>query len=816
MQAASAPMTGREALTAGLRPWQAWLAPCGLAGLLGLLFVRVIFLGQTFFDSDVAYQDYPWAMILAEHIRRGQLPLWVPELGCGFPLPAASAPGVFYPLNWLLFGLLPIDLGFNLHIVVHLWIAGWGMYGFLRELGVSRHAALLAACAFMLSGPTMARVFQPSLLRSSAWLPIGFWCLQRGTRGSAWWTCGAGVAIGLSWLAGHPQIATYVSIAIISYTIWLSSPWAEALPGRGGLRQAIGQVMIVVGIGMLVGAAQWLPTLGHMPFSPRAGPLPFDQAAGFGLHPRHLITLLVPAFFGFQTPAGGYYWGTGNFWELCIYIGVLPLFLALAAWQRGRWRQMRFFIGLAGLSFLIMLGKYIGLARLLYWFPLFNRFQNPERWVTLLSFAASVFIALGADRLQRDPTVRSWLWRVWVRACVVWVGGLGLLKVLVTWGVPSIQEFLKGWHTVLLQGGLSHRPLEQLLARADRTIADVRHAVSLQNGDFLWSLCLFLCVGWLLHRLASSHRSERILVVALGLIVLDLGVFALRCTPTRPAKPALALPGWLLQLQEDAGDWRLLTLPGVDDPSLVAKQVFSLMPSVAHLPLANPPGGSQGLARNNQLLSAVQDMDAAGVLRGLPVANLMNVKYVLSPSPLRHPQLRLIRSTPFPLYENLSVLPRWYLTQTVRVVPSGDDAGVMSALMDPERTRWEAVIERDSGNPSPVVGAPDRSQGADDAITVHRRDATRQVLEVFGTAPGLLVASETWYPGWIALIDDRRVSIERVNGLFRGVWVPAGRHVVEFRYRPLLTWVGMALSGLSPVFLFLGARWLEILRQGEG
>lgn len=44
------------------------------------------------------------------------------------------------------------------------------------------------------------------------------------------------------------------------------------------------------------------------------------------------------------------------------------------------------------------------------------------------------------------------------------------------------------------------------------------------------------------------------LLAGLAVVMLDLGVFAVRSTPTRPAEAALTLPDWLLGLRGDGGD----------------------------------------------------------------------------------------------------------------------------------------------------------------------------------------------------------------------------------------------------------------------
>jgi uncharacterized membrane protein YfhO len=48
----------------------------------------------------------------------------------------------------------------------------------------------------------------------------------------------------------------------------------------------------------------------------------------------------------------------------------------------------------------------------------------------------------------------------------------------------------------------------------------------------------------------------------------------------------------------------------------------------------------------------------------------------------------------------------------------------------------------------------------------------------------MLALHETWYPGWIAEIDGKRMPILRADVLFRGLEVPPGRHTVVFQFAP--------------------------------
>jgi uncharacterized membrane protein YfhO len=71
------------------------------------------------------------------------------------------------------------------------------------------------------------------------------------------------------------------------------------------------------------------------------------------------------------------------------------------------------------------------------------------------------------------------------------------------------------------------------------------------------------------------------------------------------------------------------------------------------------------------------------------------------------------------------------------------------------------------------------------------------------------------YPGWRVYVDDRKVTILRVNGIFRGVLVPPGEHRVSFRYEPAslragwMTAIGAALvlmTGIAFAVVRGGAR----------
>jgi uncharacterized membrane protein YfhO len=78
--------------------------------------------------------------------------------------------------------------------------------------------------------------------------------------------------------------------------------------------------------------------------------------------------------------------------------------------------------------------------------------------------------------------------------------------------------------------------------------------------------------------------------------------------------------------------------------------------------------------------------------------------------------------------------------------------------------------------------------------------------------PGIVVLSDTYYPGWRAWIDGEPASILQVNYTLRGLYVPEGSHEITYRFMPTSFYIGLALTGLT-LLIGLGAIALTIHRS---
>jgi uncharacterized membrane protein YfhO len=85
-------------------------------------------------------------------------------------------------------------------------------------------------------------------------------------------------------------------------------------------------------------------------------------------------------------------------------------------------------------------------------------------------------------------------------------------------------------------------------------------------------------------------------------------------------------------------------------------------------------------------------------------------------------------------------------------------------------------------------------------------------METESEAQRLLVVAESFHLGWRAQLDQHPTTILRIYGDFMGVVVPAGKHRVEFAFRPESLRQGKLLSALGVILVGVGfwvsRRWV--------
>jgi hypothetical protein len=136
------------------------------------------------------------------------------------------------------------------------------------------------------------------------------------------------------------------------------------------------------------------------------------------------------------------------------------------------------------------------------------------------------------------------------------------------------------------------------------------------------------------------------------------------------------------------------------------------------------------------------------------------------------------------------------------------------SVMSEEAARAEvaSALFRERSQAAVVEAASAFVAGPGRVLSVERGLET---LRVEAESPGdaTLVVCDAWWPGWEATVDRLPAMIFRADALMRAVRWPAGRHVLEMRYRPPEVRAGLAVSALG--IALLAAALVVLRRRGQ-
>lgn len=741
-----------------------------------VLLAPVWLAGKALYWGTPSTQFIPWWWQARQTLVSGELPLWNPMLGMGAPLLANYQSAFLYPPNWLylllaVIGGLPwMAWGMAILVASHLAWAGWGMVRLVQKFGYGELAQTISGLAFSLSGYLVARAHFLSVTSAVAWLP---WIMlaaydaasQPKNRGSV---LKLGFFLGLQWLAGHAQVSWYTLLLAIAWlTFW-------ALNQRSDLLKTWTRFAAAVAFGFALAAIQLLPTIEYLQQSQRAAQVDPQLALTYSFWPWRFITLLAPNFFG--NPAYGNYWGYGNFWEDAIYVGLIPLFLAVSALifvrRKGVNRNLVFFLATVSfVSFILALGNNTAVFPWLFdHVPSFNLFQGPTRLSILAIFSLSLLAAIAADR-----------WRV--------PGGRGLYWSRLA--VAGAVAILIGALLLGFANSTGSLLVEPTFIRATATTAVVALGVAFLNLR------------------APSEKQENFRwtwLVAL-LLTIDLLFAGWGLNPGVDLSFYRQDPNLHAVLKEQLGGGRLY-FPPADEKILKFDHLFrfddfnsedprtirtTLLPNITILDAIPSANNFDPLlpARYQDWLVALEDsppeVQSQMIARmGVTAVEHLNTNEGASVS-----------------FDPTLALPRTRWVNCARVAPNTATAlsAVQSAYSDPAQ---EIVVESADFDEADLCGSADAG-----SAQINFDGANRVAISVSSPGGGWLILADSFYPGWRAFVDGDEVTIYPADGLFRAIKLPPGEHQVEFVYRPLSFTTGAAISALAWLLLIILVKYFE-------
>jgi len=199
-----------------------------------------------------------------------------------------------------------------------------------------------------------------------------------------------------------------------------------------------------------------------------------------------------------------------------------------------------------------------------------------------------------------------------------------------------------------------------------------------------------------------------------------------------------------------------------------------------------------------------------------PLLPLLNIRYLLTAPgvDIDHPDWKLDYDGEMRVYRNRRERPRAFMVHRAQSADSLGDAirQIKDGTADPAVT---AVVE---DPPACLAGLPPEPVETPGSVEIARYRHTAVEITSSSEKAGIAVLCDMMYPGWRAYVDGHPADIMKVDGIFRGVFVPAGDHRVSFRFEPdglRRGWM-MLGGGLAIVILGVAIGTSCLLRRPKG
>jgi hypothetical protein len=161
------------------------------------------------------------------------------------------------------------------------------------------------------------------------------------------------------------------------------------------------------------------------------------------------------------------------------------------------------------------------------------------------------------------------------------------------------------------------------------------------------------------------------------------------------------------------------------------------------------------------------------------VQDVLGIRYYLGPTPQRADQRKVFEGRGgINVFENPGAFPRvWSVHSSA---PPGD-----LSLASPNLDFKHRVF---------LDAAPSMDACDGDEVWMPHHGPNNITIRANMTCRGMVILSDSWYPGWEATVDGRSTQIEKADWALRGVMLGAGDHTIEMRYRPGSVFLGAALT----------------------
>jgi hypothetical protein len=799
------PLLDDAATRRGRYDW-AW-APATFGALTLALFADILFSttrAAAHTNADLSMQFIAWREFGFGQLRQGNIPLWNPHIFGGASYFAGFQAALLYPPNWLhLF--LPVGMAINWISALHIFLAGYFTYLWVRGRGVGIGGSILAGVMFMFGGPYYLHLYAGHLphIAVMVWTPLMLLTLDKlGETGNWRWVLPGIAATAMEILAGHPQYVYYTGMALGIYLL------LQLIVCEHRIAMVIGFGVMYIGA-VLLSAMQFLPGLAATSEQVRSGGLPYSVASSFSLPPQNLLTALVPTFFGYLPPGGetvaqGAYWGTDYLWEVSIFISITGLVLALIG-AAARYNKPRVWIALTmlALTMILALGRFTPLYYPMYkLLPMYNSFRGTVKFAYLASLFAGYLAGVGFDWvLQRRKIPWLTIYPVAVAALVVAMFGC------IIWSSAAAGEHSSWVHFVrdISERGNANqeqwfklKPDEELWTMLQpNTVNNITNAGIHAAQMTLLAAGTLLGIAVLLWVCRLDRRAPYLLVI---LTVLEMFTFARINRPTmNPTVARQMAEIFQTALEKLPKEQRFFTHHDLLDRADIGMIIDR----------DNVSGYDPGIQkRYAELLYAAQGFNPSEASQYLPV----NMNHIVTPvyqllrcNMILDPHTGVVRVIKAGTQVPIDVLPE-ALVISDWVKMDGRDP-ILRYLISPSFDPFHTVVLEQTPRITTVPAA-----AAPGKVSILNRSTDTLEIQADMDRPGILLITNSYSKGWrVRPIQAGQASYEVMPADYALMGIPLeqGNHHFILEYAPeaftIGTWI--TLISLIAFAVALGAAY---------
>jgi|SRR3989344_1296653 len=694
--------------------------------------------------TDVVSFTYPMRTYATQLLKEGKPPLWNPLILNGTPLLANFQSAPFSPTNIFYFLLPKLD-AWNWQIIFQPLLGVLFTYFLLRELDRSKSSSIAGGLFFAFGGfMTIWMEWNAHSLVAAFFPLVMLFTLKWLKTGQDLWGTLYSLALALQIFSGYPQIILY-EFLILALLIFIFDYKFIRQPKK------IIKIILFTLLGFGLASVQILPGLELIKESQRNLESLSSELAFISWH--SLVMLFVPDYFGNHSTYN--YWGPAHYTIASGYSGIIVLSLAILG--------LLTFFKQKGISLAISI---IGLAVLL-------GFENPLS----VSLQKNNFLGLQAASNQR----------------LLILFNLGF-SILAAYGVDHLFEKKLSARMVFnalvlpisVLGGIALYTTLSLNLTQDSNLK-----IGLRN---LAPPFLFLSSAAVLLFLIFKMKSFSRYIIALLIIlsVTELFRFGWKFTPFTQKDLVFPTTPVIEYLQSQPKPFRVVASGVIPTNLLMPYGIETVEGYDAVYPLS--------IAK---FLSAVNTnspdsyLGRYGIINN-PTSNLTNLtdtKYLVVSKNTNIDSLRFEKAfedQSVVILKNNESLPRATLFYDWEIETNKD---VLGRLLDKSFPFKEKLILESSPNFKQTRGSGDVD------LTEY---SGNKLIKLKTDSPGLLYLADSWYPGWKAYVNGKRVEILKANFNFMAVPIEeTGEFIVRLNYQPDSFKFGVIITAASFLVLSL-------------